>query len=149
MSNILQHPKSRQAAGKMVEICRTLIVTVISEFMSPIRLSNMRCAHTRGEEQPQRAGEDNEHGTAGVHGKQNKNDTENGNNEEALKLLCEFARWLAVFPLAVNNILRPATRQGWDSRYHTTCRHCIPSAFHYHSSFHQSHKKSHLCEEAL
>ena len=148
MSNILQCPKSRQAARKMVEICRTLIVTVISEFMSPIRLSNMRCAHTR-EEQPQRAGVDNEHGTAGVHENQNNNDTENANDEESLKLLCEFARWLAVFPLAVNNILRPASRQGWDSRYHTTCRHCIPSAFRYHSSFHQSHKKSHLCEEAL
>ena len=100
----------------MVEICRTLIATVISEFMSPIRLSNMRCAHTR-EEQPQRAGMDNEHSMAGLHEKRNNNDTENGNDEEALKLLCEFARWLAVFPLAVKNLLRPATRKGWDSRY--------------------------------
>ena len=100
----------------MVEICRTLIATVISEFMSPIRLSNMRCAHTR-EEQPQRAGMDDEHSTARVHEKKNNNDTENGKDEEATKLLCEFARWLAVFPLAVKIFLRPATRKGWDSRY--------------------------------
>ncbi len=100
----------------MVGICRTLIATVISEFMSPIRLSNMRCAHTR-EEQPQRAGMDNEHSLAGVHENQNHNDIENGNDEEALKLLCEFARWLVVFPLAVKNLLRPATRKGWNSRY--------------------------------
>jgi hypothetical protein len=113
---ILLRPKSRQAIGKLVEICRTLIATVISKFMSPIRLSNMRCAHTR-EEQPQRDGVDNEHSMASVHEKQNNNDTEDGKDEEALKLLCEFARWLAVFPLAVKNFLRPATRKGWDSRY--------------------------------
>ena len=78
----------------MVGICRTLIATVISEFMSPIRLSNMRCAHTR-EEQPQRAGMDNEHSLAGVHENQNHNDIENGNDEEALNSYVNLpAGWL-------------------------------------------------------
>jgi len=39
-----------------------------------------------------------------------------GNEEdaEAIKLLCDYARWLAVYPIAVKHFLRPAKRKGWD-----------------------------------
>ncbi|KAL3809403.1 hypothetical protein ACHAXA_004584, partial [Cyclostephanos tholiformis] len=116
--------ESRQAAGKMVEICRTIIATVNSEFMSPIRLRNKRCAHTP-KEQARRDEFDNEHGVE-VHNKQNNKDAENGQDDEghktgngqddeALKLLCEFSCWLAVFPIAVKFLLRPDTRKGWEN----------------------------------
>jgi hypothetical protein len=40
-------------------------------------------------------------------------------DEEEIELLCEYSRWLAVFPIAVKHFLRPATRPGWekDDRY--------------------------------
>jgi hypothetical protein len=94
----------------MIEICRTLIATIISEFMSPIRLSNARCART------QLDALDNERGIALIHEKRSNNDIESGEDNEALKLLCEFSRWLAVFPIAVKIYLRPDTREGWNSR---------------------------------
>ncbi|KAL7539547.1 hypothetical protein ACHAWF_006441 [Thalassiosira exigua] len=67
---------ARQAAGKMIEICRSNIATVSAGFMAP-------------------------------------------DDAEALELLCEYARWLTAFPIAVKHFLRPAMRKGWrsDSRY--------------------------------
>lgn len=44
-----------------------------------------------------------------------RNEVDNNPNrdEEANELLCEYARWLAVYPVAVKHFLRPATRPGW------------------------------------
>jgi len=104
---------ARRAAGKMVEICRTNIATVSVGFISPIRL---RKRHKR-KQQPQSHIADNEQDKA----QQDKreNDGENEDHTEDLELLCEYARWLAVFPIAVKHFLRPATRKGWkmDVRY--------------------------------
>lgn len=36
-------------------------------------------------------------------------------DKEAIELLCEYARWLAVFPIAVKHFLRPAIRPGWEN----------------------------------
>jgi putative membrane protein len=46
------------------------------------------------------------------------------NDEEIdMKLLHDFARWTCVFPIAVKNFLRPATRKGWDpTALHTKSR---------------------------
>eukprot|EP00571_Detonula_confervacea_P015979 CAMPEP_0172306774 /NCGR_PEP_ID=MMETSP1058-20130122/7776_1 /TAXON_ID=83371 /ORGANISM="Detonula confervacea, Strain CCMP 353" /LENGTH=455 /DNA_ID=CAMNT_0013018761 /DNA_START=464 /DNA_END=1831 /DNA_ORIENTATION=+ len=100
---------ARQAVGKMVEICRSNIATVSVWFNSPIRL---RKRH-RQKQQPQSHVTDN--------GKDQAKQSESAENcrhdaedAEALELLCEYARWLAVFPIAVKHFLRPETRPGWE-----------------------------------
>ena len=35
-------------------------------------------------------------------------------DDEAIELLCEYARWLAVFPVAAKYFIRPETRPGWE-----------------------------------
>jgi len=48
------------------------------------------------------------------------NDGANENNgAEELDILCEYARWLTVFPIAVKHFLRSVARKGWkaDGRY--------------------------------
>lgn len=105
---------ARVASGKMVEICRTLAGTVISEFMAPIRLSNMRREKNNHEERCKQHHEmSNQHDTSPVQEKQNINHKQNEDDEEAIKLICEFSRWLAVFPIAVKIYLRPANREDW------------------------------------
>lgn len=34
--------------------------------------------------------------------------------EDSIELMCQYARWLAVFPVAVNHHIRPQTRKGWN-----------------------------------
>lgn len=103
----------------MVEICRAHIAVVTVGFVSPMRLNRKRFRN-RQQTQPQ----------SNLTDTKNKNEEvlkyddglENNNGEyqsEALDLLCEYARWLTVFPIAVKHFLRPATRKGWekDGRY--------------------------------
>lgn len=105
---------SRQASGKMIEICRTLAGSVISEFMAPITLSKVG-RNNALEEQLKYEG-NIEHGTAPLNVKQCNNEGENGDDDEALKLICEFSCWLAVYPIAVKNYLRPEKRVYWDNQ---------------------------------
>ncbi|KAL9191351.1 hypothetical protein ACHAXT_001057 [Thalassiosira profunda] len=90
---------ARRSAGKMVEICRSNIAMVTVGFTSPIELGNER----RKLQRPQSIDDKRE----------DQCDGEYHDREDALELLCEYARWLAVFPIAVKHFLRPATRKGW------------------------------------
>lgn len=45
--------------------------------------------------------------------KQNEDDgKQHSIGEDAMALLCEYARWLTVFPISVKHFLRPAKRPG-------------------------------------
>mmetsp|Transcript_38309 Transcript_38309/g.92396 ORF Transcript_38309/g.92396 Transcript_38309/m.92396 type:complete len:478 (+) Transcript_38309:290-1723(+) len=99
---------ARRAAGKMVEICRTNIATISVGFMAPLRL---RKRHMRNN-QPQNSMTENEKNLAEK--SERATDGEYAKDAEALELLCEYACWLAVFPIAVKHFLRPAKRPGWD-----------------------------------
>jgi predicted membrane chloride channel (bestrophin family) len=108
---------ARVASGKMVEICRTLAGTVISEFMAPIRLSNLRRREKKYQEERSKHHEmSNQHDTSQVQEEQYNTHKENEEDEEAIKLICEFSRWLAVFPIAVKIYLRPENREHWSNQ---------------------------------
>ena len=85
----------------MVEMCRCNIATVSVGVMSPIRLRKKRMNKQKlQDEQDQKTTQ------------QCELDKQNESDEEALELLFEYARWLAVFPIAVKHFLRdPATYQ--------------------------------------
>jgi len=105
---------ARVASGKMVEICRTLAGTVISEFMAPIRLSkNMRGQNYQEDQSKHHHEMSDQHSTSPGQEKQYNANRENEDDEEAIKLICEFSRWLAVFPIAVKIYLRPENREDW------------------------------------
>ena len=90
--------EARAAAGKMVEICRSNVATVCAGFLSPIRL---RKRHMQKQQQQRE--------------KENVQPCNMEEEEEAIELLCEYARWLTVFPVAVKHFLRPVSRPGWDA----------------------------------
>ncbi|KAL7526119.1 hypothetical protein ACHAXR_002380 [Thalassiosira sp. AJA248-18] len=108
---------ARQAAGKMVEICRANIATVSVGFMSPIRLRK-RKLHTAHAQTTSITMQKNQIAEKKDQ-TQPHNEKHDKDDAEALELLCEYARWLTVFPIAVKHFLRPATRKGWgkDARY--------------------------------
>lgn len=77
---------ARAAAGKMIEFCRITVSVVAVACMAPRRLHD-----------------------ADVDGDFDSSST----NELRETLLGNYARWTAVFPLAVKNFLRPSKREGW------------------------------------
>ena len=106
---------ARQATGLMIELCRSNIATVTVGFISPIRQKRRYCRR-----QKQRS--DN---TETNHGQRDekKGDTDKEKIQSAqipqpgakeIELLCEYARWLTSFPVAVKHFLRPEERLGWD-----------------------------------
>ena len=103
-STVIRFWDARQACGKMVEVCRTNIATVCVGTVSPIRLLKKR--HTIRHTIPSRT--DNDRAQVESGNGENPDD-----DEYALELLCEYSRWLAVFPIAVKHFLRPNKRKGW------------------------------------
>ena len=84
-----------------MEMCRCNIATVSVGVMSPIRLRKKRMIKQKlQDEQDQKTTQ------------QCELDKQTESDEKALELLFEYARWLAVFPIAVKHFLRdPATYQ--------------------------------------
>eukprot|EP00986_Skeletonema_menzelii_P013771 scaffold8389_cov140-Skeletonema_menzelii.AAC.1 len=112
---------ARQAAGLMIELCRSNIAIVTVGFISPIRRQR-RCTRRQlrndtktNDEQRGRNKDDIDEATllsAKNHQPETDFDTE-------IELLCEYARWLTSFPVAVKHFLRPDERLGWDdTAYH-------------------------------
>ena len=109
---------ARQAAGKMTEICRANIATVTVNFISPLRLKR------RHDSRRQKTYQDDEQRqtTTGNIDKTKKQTQEKNAQlvhkfdiEDEIKLLCEYARWLTSFPVAVKHFLRPEERKGWEN----------------------------------
>ena len=105
---------ARQAAGKMTEICRSNIATITTGFISPIRLKR------RHDVRRQKTNQDRRDQTTGSVDKakmqaKNAQPGDDFDIEDEIKLLCEYARWLTSFPVAVKHFLRPEERQGWDN----------------------------------
>jgi len=84
---------ARAAAGKITQVCRDSISTASVACTASRRSRGTPCRPA-------------------TNGYQTMNGTEGREQEEAL--LDEYARWLAVFPVAVKNFLRPEKRSGWD-----------------------------------
>ncbi len=102
---------ARQAAGLMIELCRTNIATVTVGFISPIR--QQRRYTKRQKQRHDNTGNDRNEYDANemeIH-----TVSQSGEDIDAeIELLCEYARWLASFPVAVKHFLRPEERLGWD-----------------------------------
>jgi len=109
---------ARQATGLMIEKCRSNIATATVGFISPIRQKRRYCRR-----QKQRS--DNTETNDGQRDEK-KGDTDKEKIQSAkipqpgedfdveIELLCEYARWLTSFPVAVKHFLRPEERLGWD-----------------------------------
>ena len=109
---------ARQAAGRMIELCRTNIATTSVGFTSPIRLKRrysrrkqLRECKKANDEQIDR----NECATDKVKIHAAKNAQSREDFDAEIELLCEYARWLSAFPIAVKHFLRPEERLGWDN----------------------------------
>ncbi len=101
---------ARQAAGLMIELCRSNIATVTVGFISPIRQHrrHMKKKQLRDNTEKDR----NEGDTDEV---KIQSVSQSGEDFDAeIELLCEYARWLTSFPVAVKHFLRPEERLGWD-----------------------------------
>ncbi|KAL7470321.1 hypothetical protein ACHAXS_010549 [Conticribra weissflogii] len=87
---------ARQACGKITEVCRATAATALAGALAPIRRRRRRWRQNSAEA--------------------NVSSGATNGDEEVLALLCEYARWLAVFPVAVEHFLRPHRREGWDDQ---------------------------------
>lgn len=99
---------ARSAVGAMIATCRTNISIVSVAIASPIRMRKRQVKVSRSEKKQQLECTDDQSGNNECF------DVGNQDNELAMKLLCEYARWLAVFPIAVKHHIRPTTRKGWE-----------------------------------
>lgn len=97
---------ARSAAGAIIAICRANISIVSVSIASPIRMRKRHESRTANNQQLECIDDQT--------GNDERLDASNQDDELAMKLLCEYARWLAVFPIAVKHHIRPATRKGWE-----------------------------------
>lgn len=103
---------ARQAAGKMTEICRA------KNFISPLRLKrrhDSRRQKTYQDDEQRQTTAGNIDKTQIDTQKQNAQLVDKFDIEDEIKLLCEYARWLTSFPVAVKHFLRPEKRKGWEN----------------------------------
>ena len=106
---------ARQAAGLMTELCRSNIAIVTVAFISPIRRQRksmrrqLRNAKTNEEQRCRSEGSVDDATTLSARNLQSGEDF-----DVEIELLCEYARWLTAFPVAVKHFLRPQERVGWD-----------------------------------
>jgi len=109
---------ARASVGKMVEICRANIAVVSVGLLSPFRLRrkqrvkrlpiNNESDNDQPKEQTQECNDEKEESSSEY----------NMEEEYAMELLCEYARWLSVFPIAVKHFLRPTQHKwGHEIRY--------------------------------
>ncbi|KAL7426002.1 hypothetical protein ACHAXM_000261 [Skeletonema potamos] len=110
---------ARQAAGMMTELCRSNIAIATVGFISPIRLKRtksrkqkqLRDSKKKNDNQMDRNEDDTDEAKIQV-----ATSAQPGEDFDAeIELLCEYARWLTSFPVAVKHFLRPEERMGWDS----------------------------------
>ncbi|KAL7465625.1 hypothetical protein ACHAXS_005939 [Conticribra weissflogii] len=119
---------ARQKSGMMVELCRSNISTVSVGLMAPIRTRKKKLS----EERQQPRGREREAAPFNNMSEETNESTEkisqssflktpstarieeSMQNEVAMELLCEYAKWLAVFPVAVKHFLRPPNKKNWD-----------------------------------
>ncbi len=102
---------ARQAAGLMIELCRTNIATVTVGFISPIR-QQRRYTKRRTQLHHKTEEERNQNDANEVKIQSVSQSVEDIDAE--IELLCEYAKWLTSFPVAVKHFLRPEERLGWD-----------------------------------
>ena len=96
---------SRRAVGLVIGICRANISVVAVGVMSPIR--NGKRNKTRNTTQQN-------HNNHQTEKDEMQSSVESSDEENAIRLLCEYARCLAVFSIAMKHHVRPATRKGWN-----------------------------------
>ena len=105
---------ARAAAGKMVEMCRANIATICAGVASPLRFRRRRAKERQHTETQQPLGGSCPYqGDKETQNEQHEKQEESRDDAQALEMLCDYARWLAVFPIAVNHFLRPSKRKGW------------------------------------
>ena len=105
---------ARQAAGLMTELCRSNVATAAVGFISPIRLK--RRHERRQQHLRQGQGVVNEVEMKKVTAQSVETiKPEEEDFEAEIQLLCEYARWLTSFPIAMKQFLRPGERHGWDN----------------------------------
>jgi len=119
---------ARQASGNMVELCRSNISTVSVGLMTPIRArkNKQTMSQARGASSIVRKSNGVQTATnlaglnydstefLGIHATTRTEESIENEDYAALELLCEYAKWLAVFPVAVKHFLRPPKRRNWD-----------------------------------
>ena len=101
---------ARASVGKMVEICRSNIAVVSVGLLSPFRLKRRRVKRQSMNESDN--DEPNEQTRECNCEKEESSSEHNMEEEYAMELLSEYARWLSVFPIAVKHFLRP-TQHKW------------------------------------
>lgn len=103
---------ARQAAGLMTELCRSNIAIVTVAFISPIRRQRRSMGRQRRNDtktNDEQRGRSDDATTLSAKNLQSEEDF-----DAEIELLCEYARWLTAFPVAVKHFLRPQERVGWD-----------------------------------
>ena len=99
-----------------MEICRANIAVVSVGLLSPLRLRRRRVNR-----QPRNESDNDEpkEQTRECNDEKEESSSEYNMEEEyAMELLCEYARWLSVFPIAVKHFLRPTQHKwGHEIRY--------------------------------
>lgn len=86
---------ARRAIGQVIGICRANISIVSVGVISPKRARSTSSIRSTNEREVVSSLSDQD-------------------DEYALDLLCQYARFLAVFPIAVKHHVRPVTRKGWN-----------------------------------
>lgn len=113
---------ARRAAGKMIEICRANAATVSAAFMAPIRYRKRGQLREQSSQSQSIDGTNNGEKEKDVESCERANDEEHEEDVEALELMCEYARWLTVFPVALKQFLRAGAIKGWESESHSKKR---------------------------
>lgn len=99
---------ARSSAGKVIAVCRFNISTVSVGIISPLR------ARRNNNLNSEQNSESNELQTYSNESQIQSPCCVNQDEKYAVDLLCEYARWLAVFPIALKHHIRPPIRKGWD-----------------------------------
>jgi len=101
----------RTAVGKIIGICRSNISTVSVAVISPIRVRKQNYTWNI----KHKTNQNNNSDQIDVSDDELSIFCENNQDEDiAVELLCSYARWLSVFPIAVNHHIRTATPKGWN-----------------------------------
>ena len=98
---------ARRAVGQMIGICRANISIVSVGAISPMRARNMIELYKKSHQTNDSDHNADEQVANGF-------SASSQDDEYAIDLLCQYARFLAVFPIAVKHHVRPVARKGWN-----------------------------------
>ncbi|KAL7511938.1 hypothetical protein ACHAXN_010042 [Cyclotella atomus] len=95
---------ARHSVGIIMGVCRANIATVSVGVISPIKANVKQVLQTKTTDDQSIDGESSTQMPGDLKPEE----------DGSIELLCQYARWLAVFPIAVNHHVRPQTRKGWN-----------------------------------